>query len=473
MDPRVSLSKHLATIESYLEDYRAIHSDSDSTVRYSNRDKFHKYILTSCWKKMHTRAEHWISIGMITSICNIPEASVTVMAKGMEEWVQVDRDLMEYLKGSEVPVGEIMAYHIDRIRGQPDPKYNALDPIVNVEPRNVGNQREVYLYTPEIALAFHRLLVSCLLSYVFCLRIVDKAVKAFPLAGSTGPPPPIQEAFFQLLLSAELLFVLSHSRLFKWHSSIFNHLVIIPTEASLEIYTQDFKRFTEWHAANHVLDKKLTVRIETLATSQDSPRSPSKSVQASAVKGPATEASASEESDAEINEEVLNDSDGTVGVVYRKWIMGLVDHFASIRVLERVCGKLPPKGKINFSILGLNRQELQFGSWDTIVTQIQKLCEDSSLVSKASNKPLPPDLANKVIEIIKTKINEYEAPTLPSAKKTSGQFGNKVYAFFQTLLSNGEPSFSACGHCEAILMAIIHRVSTKDDLDFSLKACLR
>jgi len=476
VDPRVSLSKHLATIESYLEDYRAVRSDSDGTARHVNQNKFQKYILTSCWTKMHSRAEHWISIGIITSLCNISEASlISAVELQGDTLVRLDRELTGFLKVSVEPgdyIGEIMKYHIHCMKGQFDnPESNngfSVDPIVNVEIRNDETDREVYVYTSAIAVAFHRLLVSSLLSYVFRLQIVAKAVKAFPVAEGGCPPTEVTTAFLQLLLSAQLLFLVSHSKLFRTHLSLLSGLLLMPTEAYVAVYFRDFAKFEELWQVNHVSDKLLIDSIEALATSKDSqPRS--KSAQASAVKDSATEASASEESDTGTTDEVLDTVPGEVEVVYRKWIMGMVDHFASIRVLERVCGKIPPEAKINFSILGLNRPTLSH-SWDAMVREIKTVCQNSSLVLQASKMPQPPDLADTVIGILKTKIKEWsKAPE--SVYKTSARFNEMVYAFFQKLLLAKTHRFTGCGHCEAILMAIIHRVRNQYDLGFSLKAC--
>ena len=160
--------------------------------------------------------------------------------------------------------------------------------------------------------------------------------------------------------------------------------------------------------------------------------------------------------------------------------MGLVDHFSSICVLEHVSHRLPPGAKINFSLLGLNRPQLQCGDWATMKQEIQRLCTDKSLVSTtlASRqwlRTLPPDFADQAIKIIETKVDEYKQPE-GSVKKTSMRFEAAVYSFFRSLLKSQvdacPPIFKGCGHCEAILMAVIHRISNKDlDLNFSLKAC--
>lgn len=476
--PRVELSSHLATIESYLEDYRTLKGRPDSDTkthktRQSNRDKFQKYILTSCWPKMLSRAEHWISIEIITSICNITEENVTTAADFETVTIQVDRDLREFIKGglgqnSYIP--QIMEYDIYR-KKKPDESF-PVDSIVNVETHIDQNLGEVYTYTSDIAVAFQHLLVSSLLSYVFRLKIVNKAVKALPNVSDLPIPqlpPVISTAFIQLLLSAQLLFVVSHSKLFKHHLKVLNTRKSLskPTDSHAEIYAKDFETFAIWHACHVNKDATLMRDIEVLKPATSKASAVSAVASGAPAEAPITEADA---------DEVLPESEVEVEMVYRKWIIGLVDHFAAIRVLERVSGKLSPEGKINFSILGLNRPSLPNASWDVMVGEIRSLCEDRSLFSRAARERLlPSDFANRVIKIIETKVKQYPDDPGKSVNKTSARFESMVYSSFKKLLStslSGDlPVFTGCGHCEAILMAIIHRICNQDDLDFSLKAC--
>jgi hypothetical protein len=473
--PRVELSKHLATIESYLEDFRA--SDTDKAV---NRKKFQKYIITSCWPKMGTRAEHWISISMITSICNMSDLLLTeTVALSMADHdiaVAADRVLVAFLKdglkskraGSIGFIREILKYHKNCMKavfqGKPEDHHEvSLDPIVET----CG---ESYSYTPEIAAAFHHLLISSLLSYVFRLRIVARAAKIGP--NSNPPDKAVVTAFTEFLLSAQLLFVVSHSHLFKTYLALLKPLVM-PAEGTVEARTKEFANLALWHG-QHVRDKSLTHALDVLDPPSQ-PR-PDKNLTPQALASDAAELEAAG-TDLEAVEYF---PENEPHVVYRRWIMGLVDHFSSIRVLEHVARRLPPGAKINFSLLGLNRPQLQCGDWATMKQEIQRLCLDKSLVSTtlASRqwlRPLPPDFADQAIKIIETKVDEYKQPE-GSVKKTSMRFEAAVYSFFRSLLKSQidacPPIFKGCGHCEAILMAIIHRISNKDlDLNFSLKAC--
>ena len=93
--------------------------------------------------------------------------------------VSADQPLRAFLQhgskkqGSIGCVGEILKYHKDCMEPGVFNKREDDVPSVDVIVNACG---EDYTYTPEIAVAFHRLLVSSLLSYVFRLRIVAKAV---------------------------------------------------------------------------------------------------------------------------------------------------------------------------------------------------------------------------------------------------------------------------------------------------------
>jgi hypothetical protein len=108
-----------------------------------------------------------------------------------------------------------------------------------------------------------------------------------------------------------------------------------------------------------------------------------------------------------------------------------------------------------------------------MVNEIQSICEDRVLFSRAARERLlPSEFANKVIKIIETKVMQYRGEV---PKSVSARFESMVYSSFKKLLSTSSSgnsgSFTGCGHCETILMAIIHRICNQDDLDFSLKAC--
>ena len=84
---------------------------------------------------MHTRADHWISKGIITSICNIPDETISTGAEVMESTVvQVDQDLIEFIKGglkSEISSGyleAIMEYDLQRMTNQSNRSSEAVAP---------------------------------------------------------------------------------------------------------------------------------------------------------------------------------------------------------------------------------------------------------------------------------------------------------------------------------------------------------
>ena len=60
-------------------------------------------------------------------------------------------------------------------------------------------------------------------------------------------------------------------------------------------------------------------------------------------------------------------------VIFRRWIMSLVDHFASVQVLERASVKLPVGDVINFSLLGVDHQRMTLPNWMTLEAIIRQL----------------------------------------------------------------------------------------------------
>jgi hypothetical protein len=156
---------------------------------------------------MYNRAEHWISMGMMTNLCNLDEVSVLFHAD-QSNFVQPDRDLMEFLKGGlDYYIKEVRWYYIYCIcDGIFDNDNFSVEPIVNVKTYNDKECGEVYTYTPAIAVAFHQLLVSSLLSYMFRLQIVNKLVKALPNMSEANSKSPLfiaaETAFNLLYVSA-------------------------------------------------------------------------------------------------------------------------------------------------------------------------------------------------------------------------------------------------------------------------------
>jgi hypothetical protein len=166
--------------------------------------------------------------------------------------LQVDQDLREFIRDGlkqDSYIAYIMEY--DFYRKKNPNSVITIDTIANVEIRKDPNLGEVYTYTPDIAVAFQHLLVSSLLSYVFRLQIVNKAVRALPNydVPKTGlsVPSAVSTAFIQLLLSAQLLFVVSHSRLFRHHLKVLNIRKGLskPTDVHARIYAKDFKTIAD------------------------------------------------------------------------------------------------------------------------------------------------------------------------------------------------------------------------------------
>lgn len=146
--------------------------------------------------------------------------------------------------------------------------------------------------------------------------------------------------------------------------------------------------------------------------------------------------------------------------------MSLVDHFTSIRVLERACVKLPENTNISFSLLGVDHRRSDLPDWKTIETIIRQLTSAESEIGSV-----------KFIADLKAYVEDYVSEG--SMPGTAAQYRDNVVLPFQNQLKANPaytskcPVVTSCLHCEATLMAVMTYLAAdpKHDLGPLLQAC--
>jgi hypothetical protein len=143
-------------------------------------------------------------------------------------------------------------------------------------------------------------------------------------------------------------------------------------------------------------------------------------------------------------------------MIFRRWIMSLVDHFTSIQILEWACVKLPKSEEISFSILGMDHQKTNLLDWETMKTMIHQL-------TPAADK----EERDTFIAELETSIIGYE--NSQGIPRTAAQYRDSVLLPFQQQLkpnpnhSSNPEVVASCLHCEATLVAVMAYLAT--DLD--------
>jgi hypothetical protein len=163
----VNLDAHLATIRSYLNEYKTFQG-----ARNDISSIFVKYIITSCWPKMYRRIHSWSSLNLIKQICSIDYATIQSLSlQSAPPPVQLDISFLNFLEaGWNIYLPDLLDHH---------PNVEALSTDKAPHPQvllDAIKSKGTYAYSADVAINFHNLLTSFLVAYIICLDYVDSAM---------------------------------------------------------------------------------------------------------------------------------------------------------------------------------------------------------------------------------------------------------------------------------------------------------
>ena len=157
--------------------------------------------------------------------------------------------------------------------------------------------------------------------------------------------------------------------------------------------------------------------------------------------------------------------------IYRRSFMSFVDYYASLRILERRCSRLPADATIKLSLFAVIHPKIYYFPWEEMEKVILKTCQDFRSNTTSNSNPVEgQDMINK----IKEHLDRIEG----------SRTGDKVIDSFKTLLMMHRneqilnlqpyPLFPASIHCEAFLAAIrcqLHDSVNDSELHKLFQAC--
>lgn len=478
--PRVNLESHLETIRSYLNEYKTLPEEQQKEFSRV----FFKFILTSCWPKMHRRVHSWSSMNLIKQLCAIGSDTIQELSARFEQpLVQPDIALFNFLQsGWDLYLPKLLDHHPDvktRSTGTAPLPQKLLDAI-----KSKGS----YTYSTDVAIDFHNLLTSSLIAYAVRLDYVRRALrklngKKLPDSGAIGP------LFDVLAIAVRAVFALSHSRAMVAHMDMLSSSVRLPKDHHASDSLSFISDLIQNHCQRSEEAKSLAPYLKPLR--EDPKNSGLGNGQDGNTDGHGSRGAVvgtgqnSQEDDfgdkwednsedeplaAELTRTGLtpdkNDASTPGPVAFRRWIMSLVDHFTSIRVLERACVKLPENTNISFSLLGVDHRRSDLPDWKTIETIIRQLTSAESEIGSV-----------KFIADLKAYVENYVSEG--SMPGTAAQYRDNVVLPFQNQLKANPaytskcPVVTSCLHCEATLMAVMTYLAAdpKHDLGPLLQAC--
>src|SRR6516164_6207921 len=203
----------METIRDYLKEYKML-KPGPSLKDYSRR--FVKYILTSCWPKMHRRVFGWSTVTLIKQLSAINHDQIANAFRSTSELLSVepDLDLHNFLDmGKDQYLTRILDYHPVLT---PEGTWSTdLAPIPQVL-IDATKSPTFYTYSPNMAIDFHNILTSSLVAYAIRLDLVDRALQKLKGRVPDGRQLEILRSLFDLLsVSVRAVFVITHSRVMR------------------------------------------------------------------------------------------------------------------------------------------------------------------------------------------------------------------------------------------------------------------
>jgi hypothetical protein len=229
---------HAETISGYLNWYKSsLRNPGIEEKRFDQSDKFSKYLVMACWRKMDRRITHWFSLGLVYHLAQITNKqnatlydNFTMAASQLPDSSQSakNRALRLHLQEQfdQEILADILGNHDD------DPDQEGAAKLLRACSDETGGS----LYTRDTAEAFHNLLVGTLITYARLLRDMKEYVHAKDWEGAAGPTTG------GFLGMVRLLDVIVHSKAFD------EHMELLQRSRCLELpslqHRADYLRYT-------------------------------------------------------------------------------------------------------------------------------------------------------------------------------------------------------------------------------------
>jgi hypothetical protein len=408
----------MGIIESFLNEYK---SGLTKDEKYSISSKMLKYIIGSCFKKIHRRAFSWRSTCMIYNLTNLS----ILRNSGFNPEFPSD---LTY--NPDIRLIQILGTVID-----PEDNLTAGEWLVTFHPfnDNLDSSLKTFLNLKpgkfqDIAPIFFDLFISSLYAYLCLMKRIHSFIK-------DEQNTEIPKYFGQFSNAIRIFYYVTHSNAMKIYFTGKHPLL----NASLSrTYASSSEQQVD-NAISKVYERK-DWKVSTPEVKDEEDK---------------------EDKDEEGKEEQED--------LYRRSFMSFVDHYSSLRLLERRCLLLPSGESIKLSLMTATHLESRYLPWDVM----ERLIQETSLDGSTSGSSDQEEMINKVKERILA---------------IGDNSKDKVIKSFHALLAFGRPkkksdpakkwmnpSFHGSIHCESSLAAVLYQLhhdnGQENDLSQILQAC--
>jgi len=417
-------------IRSYLNEYKTL---KPGPGLKANSRHFVKYILTSCWPKMHRRVFGWSTITLIKQLSAINHDQIADALRSTSESLSVepDPDLHNFLvTGKDLYLMRLLDYHpVLNPEGPPSTDLAPIPEALIDATKSITS----YTYSPDVAIDFNNILTSSLVAYAIRLDLVDRALhKLKGRVPNDQQLQTLQSLFDSLSVSVRAVFVITHSRVMRKHLRLIFDYLKLP---------EDQDEGSSMHF--------ITTLMESHCQRSDEVQRFADYLKPSRVRDRSGDSAVNDDDQADDDLSSDDDDNRSLGhvatsEVFRRWIMSLVEHFTSIRLLEHACDKLSESDEIKISLIGVDHWRTKVPAWSSITAMIRDMA--------------PPGSVDGYIEYLETSIRNFQ-PTSPPPG-TMAQIRENVLLPFHNLLKSTPQYINSCQHCEAVLVAVMAYIAT-------------
>ena len=296
-----------------------------------------------------------------------------------------------------------MTYHPDR-----DKRQNELPSLDDFLTPASGSSN--YQFDQNIARVFHSLLLSSLYAYLCLMEQLLQSTK-------TAKEEQIRRNVGSFSNAVRILYFVSHSNAMKAYFTLVGLPLLYPAYRDSGYYKNQLR---------YAIHTKLNLPIMLEAYDYG-------------------------DRDSDPQENYVEDfKENNALSIYRRSFMSFVDYYASLRILERRCSRLPADTTIKLSLFAVRHPKIYYFPWEEMEKVILKTCQDFRSTT-TSNPVEGQDMINK----IKGHLDRSEGSRTSDKVIDSFKTLLMMHRYEQILNLQPYPLFPASIHCEAFLAAIL------------------
>jgi len=401
---------HTETICGYLNWYKSSlqKTEVDKDQWNTQSDKFSKYLVMTCWKKMEQQISHWSGLGLIYHLVRITNGGDATM------YTRFTTAVSQLRSSPELAKNQVLQVHLKELLNKKTLVFilqgqvgrsnkEAVMKLLQACDNNVGRS----LYTCDTAKAFHNLLVGTLIAYANFLC----GIKQHIFAGTLKNAGVSACGFLSMV---HLLDAIVHSKAFD------QHIKLLQQVQCLELLSQQCQAdYMEFSAEKGMMS--------------DTPRKHDGDNRDDEDKGYDEDKRDNEDEDDQPQDQYLNNPQCTMSC----WIKLLVKHLIAKHRLETHCCRLHTHGiksTFEINILRVDKIEDDLPLWKEVTSIITSVIQKYFPFNNFPSSDTDLQMINWLLQYIDETLQDVPSSTSSESSTSMSRNYDYIFQVFQDIL---------------------------------------